>query len=395
MADTRLRIRALLDRWFVVTISAVLVLTLLGGWLAYGAYVDPGTHTEERTVDQWSVEGAFTHQATVTAAGAGTVYEPGTVVENRDAYLQRVMPVLSGTFTVSTTGVDGPVDLRVERRLLVRSVDEEFRSDEKTVYWENETALGTTEKTIAASNPARIPFSVNVTRTRANAQNMSAKLDSPGQIETSIQMVVTATRQVDGATPRTLTATLPVEIASNVYRVTDEPRSESFSRTETVTVPNEYGPLREIGGPFLLSIGILGLGALLGSRYRGAIALTPAERDWLTYRDDRTDFEQWIKTIQLPPEAEDLPSATADTLADLVEFAIDTDNAVLESPDRDAYHVVHDGYRYTFETPPKPAGTSIDPEPDGEVDDGAQPASDGGTRETGTPDDDADENSEA
>jgi hypothetical protein len=56
----------------------------------------------------------------------------------------------------------------------------------------------------------------------------------------------------------------------------------------------------------------------------------------------------------LPDEARDLPVAEVETLTDLVDVAIDSDNPVLESPGGDAYHVVHDGYRYTFETPPEP-----------------------------------------
>lgn len=102
---------------------------------------------------------------------------------------------------------------------------------------------------------------------------------------------------------------------------------------------------------------LLGPVGLAYVRYDGRLALTEAEREWLAYRDDRTDFDDWISTIRLPEEARDLPVAEADTLADLVDFATDTDNAVLESADGERSHVVHDGYRYTFEAPPDPTRT--------------------------------------
>ncbi|PSQ30968.1 hypothetical protein BRD06_01490 [Halobacteriales archaeon QS_9_67_15] len=38
-----------------------------------------------------------------------------------------------------------------------------------------------------------------------------------------------------------------------------------------------------------------------------------------------------------------------------MDFAIDTDSGVVEEPGGGAYHVVHDGYRYTFEAPAAPA----------------------------------------
>ena len=47
----------------------------------------------------------------------------------------------------------------------------------------------------------------------------------------------------------------------------------------------------------------------------------------------------------------DRPRASADSLGSLVDFAIDTDNGVVEDPSRGLYCVLHDGYLYTYEPP--------------------------------------------
>ncbi len=91
------------------------------------------------------------------------------------------------------------------------------------------------------------------------------------------------------------------------------------------------------------------LGGLVAVRSRGRLALSSTEQELLAYEDEREDFDEWISTIKLPDEAFDLPRAEAASLGALVDFAIDTDNSVIEDPDDGAYYVVHDGYLYTYQ----------------------------------------------
>jgi predicted flap endonuclease-1-like 5' DNA nuclease len=350
MSERGLRARTVLDRRFGVVLAALLVLAAVGGWVSYGAHVDPGTHTEPRTTDEWRVEGEFTHRAAVTAAAEGTPFEPGTVVRDRQLYFERVMPVLAGEFRLSYPRGSDPITVDVRQELVVRSAG----VDSRTVYWQETRPLGTNEATLSPGDQVAVPFEFNVSRTNERASAVDDRLGAPGTLQTRVRANVTLTR---GETTRTESFLLPVVAEGGVYRPQAEPRAETFSRTETITVRNEIGPLRTYGGPLALLVGLLGAGALALARRRGAITLSDAERAWLDYRDDRVDFDEWITTIRLPEEAASLPAAEAATLADLVDFAIDTDNAVLESPDGDAYHVVHDGYRYTFEAPPEPAAS--------------------------------------
>ncbi|HKL28965.1 MAG TPA: DUF5305 family protein [Natrialbaceae archaeon] len=354
-----LRLRAALDRWFAVVIVVLLLGAAGGAWVTYASSVAPGTHQEQRTVDEWYLEGWFSHRATVTGAASETPFVSGTTVEERDAYFLRVMPVLDGELHVEYGGGDEPIDLSVHRRLIVQSVASVSGGEEPTVFWEKTTLLGTIETTARPNEAAAVPYRVNVTEAIQDARTVNERLGSPGRIQMAVQMTVTATRASDDA-PSRLAFRLPIETDSTVYRAPSEPRTETFARTKTVTVPNDPGSTSEYGGPVLLFAGLGGVAGLGIARSRGAFRVSSAEREWLAYRNDRADFDEWIATIRLPEAVKTYPIAEAAALSDLVDFAIDTNNGVLESPDCGTYHVVHDGCLYRFEAPPTPGEDSAD-----------------------------------
>jgi hypothetical protein len=360
MKEGGLRARAFLGRWFEVVVVVSLVVAAVGGWLTFGAYAAPGTHEERRTVDEWTVEGSFTHEATVTDAANDTVFEPGTVVRNRSVYFQRVMPVLEGQFALAVRDAGAPVDVRIRRQLVVRSVETAASDEDPVVYWRENRTLGATETTVRSGGRTTVPFSVDVSRTVAEARNVSERLGSPGHIQTRVAVTVAATPQTTDAETRRLTFSLPIDASRSLYRVEAASTSETFSSTEVVTVANDPSPLKTVGGPAALGVGLLGAFALVAARLRDTIGVSEAERAWLAYRDDRADFDEWITTVRLPDDAASRPVARADTLADLVDVAIDTDNPVLQSPDGGVYYVLHDGYRYTFDAPPNPSTPADD-----------------------------------
>jgi hypothetical protein len=354
MSALLLRLRAVLDRRFAAVVVLLLAVAAVGGWATYTAHVAPGTHTEERTVDAWSVEGSYTHGAAVTEAATDTAFEPGATVRNRTSYFQRVMPVLDGAFVYESDGVEVPTRVEFRHRLLVRSVGQESGDGKRTVYWQQTRDLGRSEATVQPDGRATSAFRVNVTRTIQHARNVSMRLGSPGRIQLRVRTVLTATRQRESAEPHELTFALPIEPKSTIYRVEGDPRTAEFARTETVSVPNEPGPAGVFGGPVALAVGALGVVTLIGARLRGRLAPSEAERDWLDYREDRTDFEEWITTMRLPNLDPSRPVAEAESLADLVEFAIDTDAGVIRNPDDGAYYVIHRDALYTYRPPAGP-----------------------------------------
>jgi hypothetical protein len=297
------------------------------------------------------------------------VFTPGQVTGNRTVYYRSIMPILDVTFRYGYAAASGEVNVTTRPRLVVRSVGQ--RNGMEVEYWRQTRSLGRVQSTLSPGERLEVPFGVNVTGASATADRIHRRLGDPGETKVSVNVTVTATGTVDGEqVDRTLQYSLPVAIQRGVYEVESGGDARSFTRTERVTVERTPGAVETVGGPLLVAGAVLALLGVAYARREDRIAIGPDERAWLDYRDDRTDFDEWISTVRLPEEAESLPAGRANSLADLVDLAIDTDNAVLESPDEEVYSVVYDGYRYTFEAPPEPGasdvpgGETLDRDPD-------------------------------
>lgn len=360
-----MRVRAVVDRNPVAVAVVLAGLALLGGWLAYGAYVAPGATTTQVVTAEATVEGGFDHRATVTDGTAA--FERETVLRNRSVYYYRVSPRLTGEYTVRLTeGSDASLETTVVRTATVEAV--EGLGAEAATLWE--VAAGTASRGGALTGEGvTVSFERNVSEVAERARNISERLGGPrGRLRFTVAVEVLVTGMVgDRTVNRTVEDRLVVALEEGVYRVrggttaegeTAAPPSVSVTDTTRVTTERTPGPLRALGGPVLAGGGLLGLVAVLGAWGTGRLALTDPERAWLAYVDDRADYDEWISAVRLPPEARELPVAEADSLAALVDVAIDTGEPVLADATLGAYVVVHDGYRYVFEPPTPPAGAT-------------------------------------
>ncbi|QCJ48234.1 DUF5305 domain-containing protein [Haloprofundus sp. MHR1] len=343
----RLRTRAFLSRYATVLVGFLLLVALVGAGVTVTA-VSPGTHTEERTVDSWELDSEFSHAANVTEPNPA--FETGTVLSNRSAYFFRASPTLDGTYSVKYDASDGgSIDVRTTVVLVVRSVDDEGRE-----YWHRTVPLQNESYTdVAPGESVPVSFSANLNATRNRAELIEDRLDgSPGETEARI----VATTTIEGTVNERPVSeqrrdVLAVTFEQGVYRPTSENTTpQTYERTESVSVPDRPGSLRRVGGPAMLVAALGGLGAVGVARRRG-IELTAAERAYLQYADDRAEFDEWITTVRLPPSVIDAPRAEAASLADLVDFAIDSNTGVVADPDDEVYYVVTDACLYTYEPP--------------------------------------------
>jgi hypothetical protein len=190
---------------------------------------------------------------------------------------------------------------------------------------------------------------VNVTETFRAARNESERLGAPGQDEVLVAVNVTASRG-DGPN-RTRTFVLPIVDQAQTYTVQGEDGTIRFNNTQTVSVPATPGPLQAYGGPILLIAGLVAGGVLVAARRLAVLEFSEAERERLAYRNHRNEFADWITTGRLPSRVFDEPRTEVDSLAGLVDVAIDTDERVIHDVDRGTYNVVGDGLRYVYEPP--------------------------------------------
>jgi len=354
MVASRLRIRALLDARLPVVVGVLVVLGAVGGWTTYAAFVDAPQTTEQRVVSSWSSNGSFDHEATVTEPNP--VFQTGTTLSNRSTYLRTVAPLLNGTFAYRYAG-SANGSLNVSTTLVVRSRRVVTDDGTETVLWTNRTVLTRDNATaVPPAQTVRTPFGLNVSLAAARAERRVGGVGNPGG---TTRMAVLAVVELDGtvdghAVDRTERYPLSIRLAGSTYSVTANGSHRRYRTTETVAVRPSPGPLAIISGPLLALLSLGALGAVgLGSR-RDRLALSPRERDRLAYRDDRAEFDDWIVRMRPPESVCDRPTVEAETLGDLVDFAIDADTAVIEHPEEGYYVVLHDGFRYVYEPPVVP-----------------------------------------
>lgn len=363
----RLRVRALVSSWFTVAAVVCLVLAIVGGWAVYTVHASPEEVVEQRQQTHWTVDGEFRHSAEVTRENPA--FETGQTLTNRSTYFIRASPTLDGRFVATYSSATGdPATVTLDPTLVIRATDGE------TVFWENRTSLAApTTSSVDAGDSAAVSFSLNASKAADRWEAIRSALgDSPGEVETYVAVDVAVEGTADGQ-PATLSFThrLPVTVNENTYTVGPESAgTEQLTTGETVTVTREYGLFWLAGGPLLLIAGLAGIAILGAGRRREAFVLSPVERNLLAYRQERAEFDEWVVRMQLPDELRDRPRAEAESLADLVDFAIDSDTGVVEDPETGNFAVVADSFLAVYEPPAavrdssvgEDRGVSLDPE---------------------------------
>lgn len=345
---TRLRLRAALDAQFAVIVAACLIAVLLGAGLVYGTHVDPGTETEVEVVSSWSVETEYVHAATVTEPNS--VFPLGEELTDRNTYFTRIAPELDVEVVTEYDAVTAEsVDVDTESVLVVRNVED------GTVYWEETETLATETATdVGDDETAGVSFALNSTAIDEEVTRIEDELGaSPGQTETFVATDVELEGTLNGE-PVTYTTALELDVthAGDTYTVEDPGvQSETVDQTEPVERERTYGPLRTLGSPLLLLFGIAGTAGMVYARREGLVGISDAERAYLEFSDARSEFDEWITRVRLPSAVHDRAEGEAESLRDLVDFAIDNDVGVVEDPNTGAFHAVTDEFVYTYVPP--------------------------------------------
>jgi len=370
-----LRLRSVVEEYASVALAACLVCLLLGAGLLYVSAVAPGTHAERVTVAAWDGTGEFTHRATVTRENP--IYATGLVLSNRSVYYTSVSPVVNGSYVYSyetggagnatnaTGNATGNLTVTVQVRRVLHAVDE--KSD--AVYWQTRESIETTERTgVEPGDAVRVGFATNTSALRAQIARIRQQVGrTPGESTFDVTAVVTVSGTVDGhRVAQRRTDTLSLAFDDRVVAV-DDPGAltQRHAAEERVTVPNSYGPAWIGAGVILVVASSLGAAALLILRSRGQIALSGAERSRLRHLEERDELDEWISSATLPASAGRGTRIQMDSLSDLVDVAIDTDNRVLADESRDEYVVLGGDATYVYRAP---AGTGYDDGAESEVD---------------------------
>lgn len=347
------RRRVLFDRYFLLVVLVVVLLGVAGGYLTYTAHGTTTTMTETRQVASWEASGAYTHSATVVNDTA--VYDEGDVLRNRGTYFRQVTPRLDGAFvyTYSATG-GGNLTVDATTVLVLQSVSESG-DGQPVEYWRLDTELD--EREVPALRPGermRVPFSVNVTDATQRLATVDDQFGStPGEKQLRIETRVSLTGTRNGERVNTTRSyRLPISVGDSVYTVQDSgPNVTSDTLREQVSVTVTPGPLAAYGGPLLLVLA-LALGGVVGwARVTDALGVSERERDWLAYRDERNEFDDWITTARVPATERRGVDIEVDSVEGLVDIAIDTDERVLEDSEAGVLFVLGESRTYAYDPP--------------------------------------------
>lgn len=362
--DRRLRLRAILSAQFTVILAVCVLAAVVGAGLVFTTHISPGTETETQTTNLLTIETEHSHSAVVTEPNP--VFSTGTVLDDRNTYFTQISPVLDvDVETAYRAPATDSIDMTVDSVLIIRNVENGF------VHWDRQERLTTEDRTtVGSGETVERSFRFDSSELAETADAIeNAVGDSPGETET----VVATTIDVDGTVggepvSHTQTVEMDIQHDGDTYTVSNPGvTAEPVERTEQVTVDRTYGPLRSIGGPLLFGLGVAGVAGLSYARQHFELELTAAEAEYLSYRDDRSEFDEWITQIRLPPSVHERETATATTLADLVDHAIDSETGVVFDPETGSYHAVSTEYIFTYHPPrdsePAAVGSNTDTAP--------------------------------
>jgi hypothetical protein len=335
-----------------VVALVLVVLVALGGWATYTAHVAPETTTERYETASWNTTGSYSHGATVTESNG--VYSAGRRLEDQPLYFTAVTPRLDGTFRFDYTATGGgSLNVSLDQRLVVRAVE---AGDDGTVeYWRTSEQLGSERATdVPPGVPVRLGFERNVSALFERADRIERQLGgSPGEVEVLVVTQLRLQGTVNGEpVTRTATRTLPVDLGDGTYRVqTATGETPAGRTTASERVPVDHGPLRAVGGPLAVLVGLGALAGLVVGRERDGFVVTDEERTRRAFEAARSEFDEWVTVADLPDEVYDRPRARVHSLDGLVDIAIDTDERVVEDRERDRFVVAGPELTYVYESP--------------------------------------------
>jgi hypothetical protein len=349
-----LQLRSLLSNNLTAVAAALIVLALVGGLFTYNTHVDPGTEVQTVQEASWTSTGEYTHQATVTRGTA--VFENGTVLRNQPGYIETIAPTLNGTFQYTydaTAG--GDVRAEVTTALVLRSVAEEANFE----YWREEDLLTTeTVEGLQPGDTATVPFSFNVTAVRQRIAAIQEQLGTTlGTTEITVESRVQLTGERNGQqVSQQRNYAMSVTTNEGTYNVDNDAVQHSGQQLGRETRTATYGTLRASIPPAVLVVALLACVVIGVARYRETLALSEVEQSWLSYCQDRSEFDEWISPGELSESS--LPDRRVDlaTLGGLVDLAIDSNRRVIEDDSRGLCAVLVEDVAYVYERPEKPSG---------------------------------------
>lgn len=354
--DRSIRVRALLDSWFLVIVIALALSAVVLGWWAYQINVVPDVQEEERLTEQWSERTSFQHSALIV--NDSLPFAAGDTVRNRPIYYTNLSKELDGTYSYQYHADSGDIGVTTETFLLIRAGELEDQQVVE-VFWEVAEPLATNESaSIQPGDEHVIEYTVDIPFVLETIATVETQVGATeGLVDVRVVSISSVEGTVEGTeVDHTYQSDKVMVVNPATFRVirpeTVEEDHQTFETTDVIVPPS---PLESFGSIGLFALALVLLGSVLVGRKLGYTDLSDDERELLQIESDRERFSEWITTGTFPSEREYDQTVLVDDIEGLVDVAIDTNKRVIEDEQLGVSTVLDDEYVYVYVRPDSPA----------------------------------------
>ena len=321
------RSRLLLARHGRTVALSLALLALLALLLSGMSLAVPGTAEVSEERDRETVTTDVRTSATVTADDS--LYGSGTTVEDASRYLLSDMPELA--IEVRTGAPEGSEVSHELVLVTTASADEE-------AFWEDRETLIEETHTVG-EEPATSSAAVDMRELSESVEETDDRLSNVGSIDLALEL---RTTYDTGTYTDEQRSSVPLELTADAYWL-DGSLSEESEHSEVVTREVEEEPdLLAAAGLTLLGL-VSGTGAAFAWRHREDAVDVGA----LTQQVHSRRHAEWISRGQIPMwMSKDY--VRLDTLEDVVDVAIDTNQRVVHDTERDLHAVIQGEVVYYY-----------------------------------------------
>ncbi|WP_408957106.1 DUF5305 domain-containing protein [Natrinema sp. 74] len=317
-------------RAIVIALAVVGVLAIgASGW----AVANPVTTTtpqfgEERVTTEVGTSAIVTQN--------GTLWNEGEQLTNNSVYVVNASPELTVTPKTQlreTSGGGSFEDANVTHELVLRF----SATRDDSTFW-NETYEVLRESPSVENGVATSEATIDIEDYRQRQRQLQREVSGIGSVSLTMELRVTYDT---GRQSGTLTTTAPLQIAGDAYWV-DGSLSDSATKSyqSGVERTTESRSLVLIGG-----LSVLGTLSLAGAAIVVRRSATDVETARRAVHERR--YAEWISQGSIPMWIGDY-HVSLDTLEDVVDVAIDTNERVVHDEQRGLFAVVNDGVVYYY-----------------------------------------------
>ncbi|CDK39298.1 DUF5305 domain-containing protein [Halorubrum sp. AJ67] len=348
--DRSVRIRALLDRWFLVVAVALLVVAVAGGAWAYQVHATETVETDQVTTERWSETTSYEHSSVIV--NESIPFDEGERVTNRPVYYTRLSEEVDVSYRYEYAANDGAVQVNTETRVQYRGIEGE------TTLWEYSEPLATgTATELDPGTPHTVNATLVITDVYETINTVEQQLGTVGTIEIRIVSTSNIEGTIDGdSVEHTYESEMPITVTPTTFRVLEmETVDETETQTRTVERPVRSGAVESTAPVVLSLLALAGLGGLVHARRTGRVGLSADERELLELHQQEQEFSEWITRGTFPSERDYEQTILVDDLEGLVDVAIDTNKRVIKDEQLGVSTVLDGDYIYVYVRPDSPA----------------------------------------